>query len=107
MLLHAHSIYKGNLCGCGCGQWAPESHDPLTTGHYEIDDSTVCNAGAALQEWQKSDAEHAEPGTIPVVRKVADVSATDLERLEREREKRRANATRKSVQPGRGEGGLA
>lgn len=106
LLYHAHSVYKGNLCGCGCGQWAPEAHDPLMTGHYEIDDSIVCNAGAALQEWQKSDSEHAEPGTIPVVRKADEMAAEQLERLEVERDRRRANAARKPAQS-RGEGGIA
>lgn len=63
-LLYAFSIYEASLCKCGCGQWAEQAHDPDTDGWWEVDDSTVCYAGAASEEWRKENGENAEPGQL-------------------------------------------
>jgi len=35
-------------------------------GWYEVDDSTVCEACAAMEKWQQ-DNENPEPGVVPVI----------------------------------------
>lgn len=52
------------MCSCGCGQWAEDAHDPDTNGWWEVDDSQICEAGAALDEWRKEHGERAEPGQL-------------------------------------------
>ena len=63
-LMFALSVYEGSLCGCGCGQWAQDAHDPDTDGEWEVIDDDFCYAGAALEEWQKENAGDAEPGQL-------------------------------------------
>lgn len=60
----ALSLYEAQLCQCGCGQWAEDAHDPDTDGEWEVIDDDVCYAGAALEQWQKENAEDAEPGQL-------------------------------------------
>lgn len=60
----ALSLYESMLCGCGCGQWAEDAHDPDTDGEWEVIDDDVCYAGAALDEWRSENAESAEPGQL-------------------------------------------
>lgn len=47
MLTSARKLLKALLCGCGCGQYADESHDP--NSRYEVDTS-ICKAGEALEQ---------------------------------------------------------
>lgn len=76
----ALELYEANLCRCGCGQWAPEAHDPATEGQWLIvdDDAPICFAGAVLQEWQEK-APKLEPGALPFVRRM---TAAERERRE-------------------------
>lgn len=40
------------MCSCGCGQPAQTAHDPESDGYYEVDEDTVCYAGAALDTYR-------------------------------------------------------
>ncbi len=58
------------ICKCGCGQWAPESQDPMTDGEWVVaDDETVCYAGAALERWRE-EGDKLEPGALARVRRL-------------------------------------
>src|SRR5699024_271505 len=55
------------LCPCGCGFYADDTLDPDSDGWYGVDDSVICSARAANTEYQKNDAQDAEPGTLITV----------------------------------------
>lgn len=64
LLTMALDIHDKNLiCGCGCGQYAADSHDEDADGHFEVADDTICAARAALDQF-KSDNPDLEPGTL-------------------------------------------
>jgi hypothetical protein len=60
----ALSVYEGMLCGCGCGQWSEIAHDADTDGWWEVNEATVCQAGATLERWRTETAGNAEPGQL-------------------------------------------
>ena len=72
--------HEAMICPCGCGQWAPESHDALTDGEWEMavdasDAAVVCYAKAAMDRFQKAQSDKktatvVEPGVIPTVRRL-------------------------------------
>lgn len=69
LLSLARRRHDALMCRCGCGQWAPESHDPMTDGEWVVvDDETVCYAGAALERWRE-DGDKPEPGALIRVRR--------------------------------------
>lgn len=51
------------LCSCGCGFYAEESRSSFSDGRYEVDDSKICYARAALVRYERSGVEP-EPGTM-------------------------------------------
>ena len=57
-------------CKCGCGQWAPESHDPATMGRWYCGTDTTCYAGAAVETFMKANPD-LPPGAIVTVRLLA------------------------------------
>ena len=66
LLTLAYEQCEASRCGCGCGQWMDEAHNPETSGWWEVD-STVCFAGVALGEWRDQNKD-AGAGTLIGVR---------------------------------------
>ena len=54
LLLWAGAELRAARCPCGCGQWAEESLDPATEGHWGVD-FEECYARKALHEFGESD----------------------------------------------------
>lgn len=52
------------LCSCGCGQYVEDSRDDDADGYYEVDDSNICYARAAIVRYEKDAGDSAEPGTM-------------------------------------------
>lgn len=63
MALDIHD--KDLLCPCGCGFYRAEAHDPMSS--FEVDDSVICFARGAREEYEKDEGAEAEPGTLLMV----------------------------------------
>lgn len=67
LLMAALHTHDQGLCVCGCGQYSELAHDPDTDGWWEVE-TMVCNAGAALADWDEREGKTAESGTMRYVR---------------------------------------
>lgn len=65
MALDIHD--KDLLCPCGCGYYRAEAHDPDYDGWFAVDDSTICQARAARELYEKEDGQDADPGTLIMI----------------------------------------
>lgn len=65
-LAMAVRIYETTMvCSC-CGIPTRLAHNPDNDGWYEIDENTICYAGAARDEWQKNQQNNdPTPGVLP------------------------------------------
>lgn len=52
------------LCPCKCGHYAVDTLDDDADGWYEVDDSTICNARAAMDDYQRETKGEIEPGML-------------------------------------------
>jgi hypothetical protein len=55
------------VCPCGCGQWAPLSHDDALASRWQVG-VTTCHAGAALEEFRTQHGDDLDPGSVVYVR---------------------------------------
>ena len=65
LLATAHELWERSKCPNGKSHYADEAWDDDADGWFEVDDSTVCQACAALERWQREhDTHRPEPGTL-------------------------------------------
>ncbi|MDR6861978.1 hypothetical protein [Phycicoccus sp. 3266] len=55
-----------------CGHPQSESFDQAKSGFYEVDDTLVCHACAALEEYRKANPQAAQPGQVLFIRDTSD-----------------------------------
>jgi|SRR5690625_4578256 len=65
LLTMALDIHDNDLlCSCGCGFYRVDAHDDDADGWFKPDDSTICYARAAIEQYQREEANDAEAGTL-------------------------------------------
>ena len=67
LLTQAYAIVRSQRCGCGCGQYADESHDEATAGRWQVLVGT-CQARVALSEFESRHKDDLSSATLAGVR---------------------------------------
>lgn len=59
--------YEAMVCECGCGYLKQDCQNDLNDGHFEVDDTRICQAKAAIDRWQSRN-DTREPGQLLATR---------------------------------------